>query len=86
MYSNCKLFYQHDEMQTLYRDRVLNNLEKKHSIQRRLGALILWTSLQAIGGATIKDRIQTALQTCRILYDDLIGCVGVKIIVSRINE
>lgn len=64
----------------------MNNLEKKYKTHKRLSSLVLWTTLQAIGKITIMDRLQTALQTCKIFYDDLTECDGVKIIVSIMNN
>ncbi|KAM7349299.1 pyridoxal-dependent decarboxylase domain-containing protein 1 [Cochliomyia hominivorax] len=58
----------------------LNSFESDPILSRRLNALALWTSLQALGRDAISERIHVAFQTCSILFEIASECEGIKVV------
>lgn len=58
----------------------LNSFESDPILSRRLNALSLWTSLQALGRDAISERIHVAFQTCSILFEIASECEGIKVV------
>ncbi|XP_037809455.1 pyridoxal-dependent decarboxylase domain-containing protein 1 [Lucilia sericata] len=58
----------------------LNSFESDPILSRRLNALSLWTSLQALGRDSISERIHVAFQTCSILFEIASECEGIKVV------
>lgn len=76
MILNLKLL--HRQLQ----NAALNSFESDPILSRRLNALSLWTSLQALGRDAISERIHVAFQTCSILFEIASECEGIKVVVS----
>ncbi|XP_030381292.1 pyridoxal-dependent decarboxylase domain-containing protein 1 [Scaptodrosophila lebanonensis] len=58
----------------------LSAFESDPILSRRLNALSLWTSLQALGRKTIAERLHVAFQTCNILYEIASKCEGIRVL------
>ncbi|KAH8303863.1 hypothetical protein KR018_001688, partial [Drosophila ironensis] len=58
----------------------LSAFESDPILSRRLNALSLWTSLQALGQKAIAERLHVAFQTCSILFEIASKCEGVRVL------
>lgn len=73
-------------LQLLHRqiqNNALSVFESDPVLSRRLSALSLWTTMQALGRDTISERIIQAFESCRIMYDIVSKSDGVRILVSK---
>lgn len=62
----------------------LSAFESDPILSRRLNALSLWTSLQALGRKAIAERLHVAFQTCSILFEIASKCEGIRVLVTYI--
>lgn len=60
----------------------LNVIDADPVLSRRLTALSLWTSLQAFGRDAIAGRISIAFDCCRMVYEIVSKCQGLRVLVS----
>ncbi|XP_016976903.1 pyridoxal-dependent decarboxylase domain-containing protein 1 [Drosophila rhopaloa] len=58
----------------------LSAFESDPILSRRLNALSLWTSLQALGRKSIAERLHVAFQTCSILFEIASKCEGIRVL------
>ncbi|EDX16384.1 GD24887 [Drosophila simulans] len=58
----------------------LSAFESDPILSRRLNALSLWTSLQALGRKAIAERLHVAFQTCSILFEIASKCEGIRVL------
>ncbi|EDV99551.1 pyridoxal-dependent decarboxylase domain-containing protein 1 [Drosophila grimshawi] len=58
----------------------LSAFESDPILSRRLSALSLWTSLQALGRKAIAERLHVAFQTCSILFEIASKCEGIRVL------
>ncbi|KAH8397379.1 hypothetical protein KR222_000792, partial [Zaprionus bogoriensis] len=58
----------------------LSAFESDPILSRRLNALSLWTSLQALGKKAIAERLHVAFQTCSILFEIASKCEGIRVL------
>ncbi|XP_033150282.1 pyridoxal-dependent decarboxylase domain-containing protein 1 [Drosophila busckii] len=58
----------------------LSAFESDPILSRRLNALSLWTSLQALGRKAIAERLHVAFQTCGILFEIASKCEGIRVL------
>ncbi|KAH8276588.1 hypothetical protein KR044_004633, partial [Drosophila immigrans] len=58
----------------------LSAFESDPILSRRLNALALWTSLQALGKKAIAERLHVAFQTCSILFEIASKCEGIRVL------
>lgn len=58
----------------------LSVFESDPVLSRRLSSLSLWTTLQALGRDTISARIIKAFDSCRIMYDIVSRCPGIRVL------
>ncbi|KAH8386697.1 hypothetical protein KR093_001973, partial [Drosophila rubida] len=58
----------------------LSAFESDPILSRRLNALSLWTSLQALGKKSIAERLHVAFQTCSILFEIASKCEGIRVL------
>lgn len=63
----------------------LSVFESDPVLSRRLSSLSLWTTLQALGRETISARIIKAFDSCRIMYDIVSRCPGIRVLVNCLN-
>lgn len=61
----------------------LSAFESDPILSRRLNALSLWTSLQALGRKAIAERLHVAFQTCSILFEIASKCEGIRVLVTQ---
>lgn len=61
----------------------LNLFESDPVISRRLSSLSLWTSLQAYGRDSIAARLTVAFECCRVFYDIVSRCEGIRVLVNK---
>lgn len=54
-------------------------------LSRRLTSLSLWTSLQAFGRDSIAGRITVAFECCRLFYEIVSKCDGLRVLVSHLE-
>lgn len=86
--SSCPKFsltHTHKSKQLLHRqiqNVALSVFESDPVLSRRLSSLSLWTTLQALGRETISARIIKAFDSCRIMYDIVSRCPGIRVLVS----
>lgn len=72
------------DLQLLHRqieNAALTVIEADPVLSRRLSSLSLWTTLQALGGDAIADRLTIAFESCRHLYNIVSKCEGIRILV-----
>lgn len=62
----------------------LNVIDADPVLSRRLTSLSLWTSLQALGRDAIAGRISIALDSCRMVYEIVSKCEGLRVLVSLV--
>lgn len=60
----------------------LNVIDADPVLSRRLTSLSLWTSLQSFGRDAIAGRISIAFDCCRMVYDIVSKCQGLRVLVS----
>lgn len=60
--------------------QALTAFESDPILSRRLNALSLWSSLQALGKDTIAERIRLAFQSCSMLFDITSKCEGIRVV------
>ncbi|XP_037936459.1 pyridoxal-dependent decarboxylase domain-containing protein 1-like [Teleopsis dalmanni] len=58
----------------------LTAFESDPILSRRLNALSLWTSLQALGRESISERIHIAFETCGLLFEFASKCEGIRVV------
>lgn len=63
----------------------LSVFESDPVLSRRLSSLSLWTTLQALGRDTISARIIKAFDSCRIMYDIVSRCPGIRVLVNNLK-
>lgn len=63
----------------------LSSIDFNPVIVRRLSSLTLWTTLQAYGIENILEKISSAFNSCRILYDVISKIEGLRILVSEFS-
>lgn len=61
----------------------LNVIDADPVLSRRLTSLSLWTSLQAFGRDAIAGRISIAFDCCRMVYEIVSKCQGLRVLVSQ---
>lgn len=61
----------------------LNVFDADPVLSRRLTSLSLWTSLQAFGRDAIAGRISIAFDCCRMVYEIVSKCQGLRILVGN---
>lgn len=61
----------------------LNVIDADPVLSRRLTSLSLWTSLQAFGRDAIAGRISIAFDCCRMVYEIVSKCQGLRILVGH---
>lgn len=66
----------HRQMQNI----TLTVFDSDPILSRRLTALSLWTTLQALGRETIAEKILLAFQTCSIVFEIASKCDGIRIL------
>lgn len=66
----------HRQMQNI----TLTVFDSDPILSRRLTALSLWTSLQALGREAIAEKILLAFQTCSVLYEIVSKCEGMRVL------
>lgn len=72
-------------LQLLHRqieNSALNVIDADPVLSRRLTSLSLWTSLQSLGRDAIAGRISIAFDCCRMVYEIVSKCQGLRILVS----
>lgn len=60
----------------------LNVIDADPVLSRRLTSLSLWASLQAFGRDAIAGRISIAFDCCRMVYEIVSKCQGLRVLVS----
>lgn len=82
------LIYLFNFPQLLHRqieNAALNVIDADPVLSRRLTSLSLWTSLQSFGRDAIAGRISIAFDCCRMVYEIVLKCQGLRILVSFIT-
>lgn len=64
----------------------LSVFESDPVLSRRLSSLSLWTSLQALGRDTISERLIIAFESCRIMFEIVSKCKGVRVLVMKLHS
>lgn len=60
----------------------LNVIDADPVLSRRLTSLSLWTSLQSLGRDAIAGRISIAFDCCRMVYEIVSKCQGLRVLVG----
>lgn len=63
----------------------LNVIDADPVLSRRLTSLSLWTSLQSLGRDSIAGRISIAFDCCRMVYEIVSKCQGLRVLVGFLS-